>query len=133
MLFRGLSSIRSFCLRASCYGYHKLTPSAPRRVSPANHHPDIYLFYSLNISYLFYLFKYYFSFFSLIYYKIRFLSIHTLFLCFLRNEFAFNSIRSLALRAVALECDKAIFFRGLPLGYLKPYFIKLFLRQSVWL
>jgi hypothetical protein len=40
-------------------------------------------------------------------------------LYFIRNEFAndsFNSIRSLALRAVALELNKAIFFRGIPLG-----------------
>jgi hypothetical protein len=55
-------------------------------------------------------------------------------LCLLRNEFAFNgfkSIRSLALRDVALECDKASFFGGIPLGYLKLYYNKLFLRQSV--
>jgi hypothetical protein len=34
---------------------------------------------------------------------------------------SFNSIRSLALRAVALEFNKAIFFRGIPLGYMKLY------------
>jgi hypothetical protein len=37
----------------------------------------------------------------------------------IRNEFAydsFKSIRSLALMAVALECNKAIFFGGIPQG-----------------
>jgi hypothetical protein len=41
------------------------------------------------------------------------------FILHLRNEFSydsFSSIRSLALRAVALEKGKASFFRGIPYG-----------------
>jgi hypothetical protein len=52
----------------------------------------------------------------------------------LRNEFSstgFSSIRNLALRAVALEKAKVSFFRSISLEWVKPYFRKLFLNQSV--
>jgi hypothetical protein len=45
------------------------------------------------------------------------LLIISLYILYLRNEFAsnsFKSTRSLALRAVALEMGKAIFFAGIP-------------------
>jgi hypothetical protein len=53
-----------------------------------------------------------------------------LYILYLRNEFSydsFSSIRSLALRAAALEKGKANFFRGIPYGSMKPYSRKLFL------